>query len=317
MLFEELVESFMYSRKYGVSGARGVARQATLDFYAWGLEHFIKFMHDTRKKSNYEEINRNDMRAFVEFTHGNPAWGVSSRSNLLRCVRALMHFVERDSECQEANLKSHASLLGIIPKNKMRETIPTLKEVKTFRDRFDTKRYYGLRNYTLFSLILGTGLRNGEVRHLKVTDIHFDQAMLHVPEEGKTGSRLVPMDSSLVGILKAWFRRRQKTVFGKTSPWLFHGRKGVQLQESAIRQIFGKLQRGSTKIERITPHSLRHVFGTHYLAKSKNMERTRLILGHKSYETTKIYLHMVGVNSDEAKTEMEDSSPLKAVNSTH
>jgi integrase len=226
-----------------------------------------------------------------------------------------MTFIKMDPDCQEAGLVSHAPLLGAIPQNEVKQTMPGLKELKMLRAKFDTTDYYGLRNYTIFSLILGTGMRNGEIRALKVDDLHFDNGMLNVPPEGKTGSRLIPIDSSLVGILKAWLRRRSKAS-GHACSWLFPGLGGEPLKETGIVQIFTKLQPGVSREQRITAHTLRHVFATYYLSKNGSIERLRLIMGHKSYDTLRIYLQMSKVDSAEAKEELERVSPLKTVNSS-
>lgn len=314
MLLEELVEAFIYSRSNGTSGAKGIAREATIKNYRWGLDNFTKFMQDKRNRTNYEEITRQDMRLYIEYLHSNPKWKKGTAYGILRGVRALMHFIEKDPECRDEKLVNHGGLLGTIPQNDVRENLPGLKELKTLRAKFDTTTFYGLRNHTIFSLILGTGMRNGEIRALKVDDLHLDDGMLNVPPEGKTGSRLIPMDGSLVGVLKAWLRRRSRTSVA-ASPWLFPGRTGDKLEETGIVQVFTKLQPGVSREKRITAHTLRHFFGTHYLSKNGNIERLRLIMGHKSYETLQIYLHMAKVDSAEAKEELERVSPLKTVNS--
>jgi len=317
MLLEELTESFLFSRKNGVSGAKGIARPKTLKFYECGLQRFIAYMQTTRQRTNYEDITRNDMRAFVEFVHSHPSWkSKNTKYGILRCVRSFMNFIEKDAECQEAHLRGYTNVLGVIPKNEVRKVIPSVRGVKDVRGQFDPRKFYGLRNYAIFNMLVATGLRNGEIRNLKLTDLHLEDRILHVPEEGKTGTRLVPMDTTLIGVLKAWLSRRRQMQHATDSPWLFPARGGGQLQENAIGQAFRKVQAGVPRAGRITPHTLRHFFGTHYLSKSGNMERCRLILGHKSYETLKIYLHMSQATGDEGKDEMERVSPLKTVNAS-
>lgn len=315
MLLEELLEAFIFSRENGTGGAKGVARPRTIGNYRWALENFVKFMQDKRKRVNYEEITRLDIQMYVQYVHTNEGWTKCTRYSFLRGVRALMTFIKIDPECQEAGLKDYNSLLGVIPKNEIRQTMPGLKDLKSLRAKFDTSEYYGLRNYAIFSLILGTGMRSGEIRSLKIDDLHLDNGMLNVPPEGKTGSRLIPIDSSLVGILKAWLRRRSKAKSGE-SPWVFPSRSGAALKESGLVQAFMSIQPGVPKEQRITAHTLRHVFATYYLSKNGNMERLRLIMGHTTYETLKIYLQMAKVDSAEAKEELERVSPLKTVNSS-
>lgn len=317
MLLEEVVESFLLSRKNGTSGAKGLARAKTIKNYEWGLSHFLHFMQETKGRSNYESITRSDIRQFLNWLKAKPGFkSQATYYGVLRGVRAFMHFIDKDPECQESGLKGHSDLLGAIPRGSTRPTIPTLEELKAFRSRFDTKTFFGLRNYAVFSLLMGTGLRNGELRALKVEDVHLKDAILHVPAEGKTGTRLVPLDTAVIGVLKAWLRRRGMMRQAAKSSWLFPGKNGEQMKETGINQVFNKLQRHTPRDKRITPHTLRHVFGTLYLANNGSMERCRMILGHTSYDTLKIYLHMGQVDNAEAKLELERVSPLKTLNSS-
>ena len=45
------------------------------------------------------------------------------------------------------------------------------------------------------------------------------------------------------------------------------------------------------KIEKLSPHILRHTYAT-LILKTNDLETVRLLLGHESYEMTKRYLHV-------------------------
>lgn len=306
MLLEETVEDFLQSRRHGTGSAKGPARDKTLKNYEWGMKHFSDFIAD-RGRVNYEDITRKDVAAFLDHLRKLSTFkSEATRTGVLRGVKALMRHVEQEPDFEGVTL---SKFLGRIAATKIKERIPSITELNKLREQVKVTGRNGLRNYTVFSLLIGTGLRNGELRNLRVEDLHLDDRMLNVPKEGKTGARLVPLDTTLVGILKAWSRKRAKSKH--VSPWLFPGKLGAKLEESSVTQVFYKLQKHLPANERITPHTLRHVFGTMYMENDGSMERCRLIMGHKSYETMRIYLHMGQVSSAKAKAEIERVSPLK------
>lgn len=316
MLITELFESFMHSRKNGLGGAKGKATADTIDQYQRNLKHFVEFMQDKRDRLKYEAVSRADVRAFIEFVNTNPRWPAeSSKLTVLRVLRTLFRFVEKDEECQEEKLKSWATVLPPIPRNTSRIHIPTPKDLKTMRGKWDTSTVWGFRNFVAMSFMLGTGQRVTEICHTKMEHLQMDNGLLYVPEEGKTGSRLVPLDESLAKIVKLWLKRRAKLKGAGESPYLFIGRKGVQCNRQMFGKAFRKAQPGSVAGKRITPHTLRHSFGTYYLRNGGGTEQLRMITGHKTYEAMKGYLHLAQVGSDAAKKELEKVSPLKMLDS--
>lgn len=311
MTISELLESFIHSRKHGLSGAKGTSSETTIANYKQNLAHFESFM-EGRGRFKYEEITRGDVRAFIEFVNGNSRWPAeSSKLTVLRAVRTLFRFVDVDEECQEEELKNWAKLMPPIPRNTSRIHIPTPKDLKAFRNSWDTQTAWGFRNYVAMSYMLATGQRISELCHTKLEHLQIDNKLIYVPEEGKTGSRLVPIDESLIKLLKLWIKKRAKLKGANDSPYLFISRGGRRCSRHAFRLAFSKMQPESSAGKRITPHVLRHSFGTYYLRNGGSMEKLRMITGHSTYEAMKGYLHLAQVGSDAAKDELDRVSPLK------
>ncbi len=256
-------------------------------------------------------VSSRDVRAYVEFVNSNTKWSVATRLTMLRGLKTLFLFVEQDEECQVQGLKSWARVLGTLPENPRREFMPAVKELRRVRGLFNTASAFGLRNYVVFSLILATGMRLGEICWLRLADLHLDEGFLHVPKEGKTGSRLLPLDEKMVNLFRTWLRRRASIKGAALVPWVFVGRGGVQCNRNTFGLAFRKVQ--PDKRTRITAHVGRHSFGTLYLQGEGNIERLRLLMGHSSYKTLIKYLHLAQVGTDKMKDEIERVSPLKLV----
>jgi site-specific recombinase XerD len=307
MLFEQIIQSFLYSRKHGLSGAKKPCGEKTIKDYEWQLRRFFTFL-ESKGRTRYQDILRSDIRDYIEHVNSQKDWSAATKLTTLRPIRTLCKFVEQDEECVEAGLKSFAKVLPKIPKNPRREDIPTVKDLKKLRMSWNTASLSGLRNYVVNCLILSCGARIGEICWLRLDNLQLEQEILVLPKEGKTGTRVVPLEPQVVGLLKTWLKRRDKIQGAASVPWMFLARGAKQCTPNTFGQAFRRI-RGEGS--RISAHTLRHAFGTYYLRNGGNMERLRMTMGHTTYDTLKGYLHLAEVGGKEAKQELERVSPLK------
>lgn len=308
MFLEELIEMFLASRK---PQHAAVVSRRTIENYRLFLDDFVRIMGDCGRVT-WEQITPRDFRAYIEHVNSNPTWvSPSTKLTALRSVRTLCKFVGSNLECRDEKLTDWSHLIGTVGPNERRKFIPAVKELRILRGVFNTNTIVGLRNYVVFSLIMGCGFRIGEICWLKLEHLQLEQGMIYSPPEGKTGSRLVPLDSKMTGLLKTWLKMRIKIKGANEVPWVFLGRGNRQCTRNTFGIALRKAQKGSTKGSRVTAHVLRHSFGTYYLRNGGNMERLRLIMGHTTYKTLQGYLHLAEVGSTQAKAEIEQVSPMK------
>src|ERR1700729_297560 len=114
MLLEEALRLFIRSREMGVrsAGARKKARPRTVEAYRWDLKHFFGFMAE-RGLSHWENLKRSDVVDFLSWLE-NRAWTENSKMKVLRSLRALFRWVERDEDCQDEQLRTFHRLLPAI-----------------------------------------------------------------------------------------------------------------------------------------------------------------------------------------------------------
>lgn len=151
-----------------------------------------------------------------------------------------------------------------------------------------------LKHRVLIALLYGCGLRCFEARNVKLNDLDFDRAMLHVRQGKGKKDRYVPLGKFLVETLRIYI----ETYNPKT--WLFNGQS-----LSSSGRVFDKKfsQRGvqwavnaAAKTAGITKdinvHTLRHTFATHLLEAGLDILSIKELLGHSRIETTLVYLHI-------------------------
>jgi integrase len=140
------------------------------------------------------------------------------------------------------------------------------------------------RDRALILLPLDCGLRVGEVAGLRWRDFGPD----YVVVRGKVGERIVPVSPGVKRILLG-LGDGEHVWLGRKGPMT---RSGVML---AYRRIFARSGIGGAKLG---PHTLRHTFGTWYIAGGGNLFALKEIMGHSSVKTTEIYVtlarHQVG-----------------------
>ncbi len=153
-----------------------------------------------------------------------------------------------------------------------------------------------IRDFTMISLCLSTGLRNSELLSLRTENISpygIITNILELPAEIAKGHRprSIPLKAEVKTDLEAfyiWKEHNNEPVL--TGDFLFvssraHNKLSPRDFQRIVRDISARA------IGRcITPHTLRHTFATRLLRLS-NLKIVQDVLGHKNIQTTQIYVH--------------------------
>jgi site-specific recombinase XerD len=235
-------------------------------------------------------------------------WAKSTRLQMLRNLRTLFIWTQRDEDCVSAGLKNWRKALPAIQATPRREYIPTRSDLRRWKGFYKTSTFMGHRDYTMFMLLLGTGIRVGEATSLLTDNVMLDEGMMRV--SGKTGPRTVTLSGQLVGILRGYLKQASKRT--KSKEWageVFVTRYGEPCTPNGIGQAFRKHQKryGLTDI---TPHTLRHTFCTVYLRGGGSLARLKNMTGHSTLTALQGYVHAAEMGSEESKAELERVNPL-------
>jgi integrase/recombinase XerC len=163
-----------------------------------------------------------------------------------------------------------------------------------------------LRNYCIISLLYDCGLRVGELVQLRFSDFvcghQMAQSLRIRGEIAKCGiERVIPLNIRAKGAILAYhideLKRLQPHLNADPQGPSFFDRFAFRsgltsLEHLSTRQVERMVQQtGLIAIGReITPHSLRHSFGTR-LAAVAQINVVRTLLGHKNLSSTQVYTH--------------------------
>jgi len=154
------------------------------------------------------------------------------------------------------------------------------------------------RDYCMILMMLDTGLRVGELVNIRQADLYFYGTIVEQltvrKEISKTKSeRVIPISARLrlaIDNLKhgVWFK--DGSIQNHYAFYSGNPRSHItSRQVERIVQFYGNTVIG----RRLTPHMLRHTFGTRVLQKS-NIRIAQKLLGHKRITSTQIYTHPSG-----------------------
>ncbi len=176
-----------------------------------------------------------------------------------------------------------------------------------------------LSHRVLISLLYGCGLRCGEVRNIKLTDIDFDRCVLHVRQSKGRKDRYLPLGNSLPDILQQYIRIK------KPESWLFPGcrNRNVSTRYFPIsekpfgqRSVQWAIKRAAHLagiLKPVSVHSLRHTYATHLLEDGVNILTIRELLGHALISTTMIYLHVAQINNKNKCSPLDTLEGVRAI----
>ncbi|MDJ1008178.1 MAG: site-specific tyrosine recombinase XerD [Paracoccaceae bacterium] len=170
-----------------------------------------------------------------------------------------------------------------------------------------------LRNTCLMELLYATGMRVSELVSLPVAAGRGDPKMLLV--KGKGGKeRLVPLSPPARDALAAWLAHRDSDAVagglaGPAARALFPSRSAAG--HLTRHRFYGLIKElavaAGVSPSSVTPHTIRHAFATHLLARGADLRSIQTLLGHADVATTEIYTHVL----DEHLVELvNDHHPL-------
>ncbi len=165
---------------------------------------------------------------------------------------------------------------------------------------------------TALTLIYHCGLRVGEAVTLQVNDILSARGVIHIRGAKGRKERHVPIAPEMIQRLREYWclHRHPRWVFPSPGRnWRFDSRQlNARLREaeghlsvSAVQLAF-RMARAQAGIRtEACVHTLRHSFATHLLEAGVSLRLISEYLGHKSLDTTAIYLHLTAPNEERAR----------------
>lgn len=142
---------------------------------------------------------------------------------------------------------------------------------------------------TILMTAYATGMRLAELCRLKVSDLDTDRMMIRVEKGKGSKDRYTILSPKLLEELRSYWRLyRPQGIYLFPSPRT----PGAHIGDYTVQSIF------TTALERAGIdnhggiHSFRHSFATHLLEAGVEITIVQKLLGHRSLNSTAVYLHV-------------------------
>jgi integrase/recombinase XerD len=184
---------------------------------------------------------------------------------------------------------------GLIPTQHRLPWIPSDQEWKAF---LHTLKQEPLRNRLMLLLAYDGALRRQEVVTVEIGDFDFACRQVRIQaSHAKNGSERIVSYSSLTSqLLQAYLQQRRLLSPKPGALFLSESRRNCASPLSLIMwsKIVQKLA-GRAGLPRFTTHTPRHLRLTHFARAGLDLHQIATYAGHRSLQTTMLYIHLSGI----------------------
>src|SRR2546423_12402519 len=238
-----------------------------------------------------ERLERKDLREWIA-SMSREGLAPSSVSRSVSAARSFFRFLMLDG-----NIKPHPGEAIHTPQRNARlPQFLTEEEMEQLLLAPDIKTNLGVRDRALIELMYAAGLRVSEACGLRARDIDSEAALVTCHGKGNK-ERRVPIGKSAVHWLQRYLAiRKQFGSEGKSELFLHHGKRITRQTAWALIKKYAAV----AGVPDISPHTLRHSFGTHLMQHGADSRSVQALFFFNDTATTEIYTHITDLHMRKA-----------------
>jgi integrase/recombinase XerD len=264
---------------------RGFA-ESTVSSHRWTVQCFLQHLEE--QAVLLRSIQSGNIESYIAKT--GKRLSRASLQHDIAGLRGFLRFLAMDGRTARG-LDRHIDTPRLYRLEQLPRTLPweTVKEILQSIDRVSAM---GLRDYAMFLLIATYGLRASEVVALTLDDIRWRCGSLRIHQR-KTSSPLeLPLTNEVSSAIVKHLKRTPPQPPHRRVFLRMRAPIGV-LKPTAITEVFQSVVRKSgLSIPFQGPHCLRHSLAVHLLKNGTPLKTIGDIFGHRTAESTSVYLRL-------------------------
>jgi site-specific recombinase XerD len=263
---------------------RGLS-EITIKNETYLLEYLFKNNHD--KNHLLKKINCIAIDKILEKKHVE---GYSRRSiqRVISTLRTFLIYSENQGWCTKG-----ISASIFTPRTYGYETLPqspSWNNVKKLLAITNENNPTNIRDRAILMLLSIYGLRNSEVRKLKLNDIDWENEEILLIRAKNAKSQKLPLSNSVKKAILHYLKEVRQDCSSCKEVFLCLKAPYRPLGQTAIFQIVSRRWKLIDKtLKSYGPHSLRHACATHLINEEISLKEISDYLGHTNIDSTRIY----------------------------
>lgn len=312
-----------FCQEYFLGTAQTISSRTQLA-YAFDLKVFFEYIHQFKNGyqnieiTEYElpildEITRKDILQFLEYLSYYEKDGKEftnderGKARKLSTLKSFYRFFYRNEM-----IKTNPAALVDMPKIHEKEIIRLdINEVAELLDMVENgdkltkgeKRYYeknSLRDFTILTVMLGTGIRVSECVGLNLKDLDTEENRFKVRRKGGNESIIYYGEEVAAALERYLIQREHEIPCEGSEDALFLSIQKKRMSVRAMENMVTKYTEKLNCLKRITPHKLRSTFGTNLYRETQDIYMVADFLGHRDVNTTR--KHYASISDDKRRT---------------
>ena len=247
----------------------------TIKSYCTYISAYLDYVSNTLHKYP-SQVTYKDMRAFLE--HLKESRGLSDRT-INHAISQLRFFtlyvLHKPWDPTQIPMRKFDTYLPYVPsQEETRYFIDTIPDIKV---------------KAMVALMYSSGLRVGELCNLRYEDIQRRNRRIHVTHGKNRSDRYAILSDKALSILtEYWF------ACGRPREWLFPKQRDPSrpIDTFFVSRHIHAHEEELGWPKRMSSHTFRYAFGTHLYENGADLMTIKVLLGHKSLQSTVIYIHL-------------------------
>lgn len=286
-----------------LTALRGLAPGTVAD-HLTTVSEFLQFIADKRPAMSLGQLTPRELEAFVQQVGARVSR--AALQHVVAHVRSFLRWLAAHGVARKG-LESQIDT----PRVYRQEQLPRALRWDTVRallESIDRSTATGRRDYAMLLLIATYGLRSSEVVALTLDDFAWRQGELRVPRRKVEGVLTLPLTDDAGDAVLDYIQRGRPTLPTRALFLRVRPPAGL-LKPTAVTEVFQTCARHSgLTIPFQGPHCLRHSLAVQLLREGVSLKAIGDVLGHRSLESTCVYLRLATEDLRDVALDLPDRS---------